>query len=138
MRKVAILLTGAVFVGIALLAWSQVRHAMGYRFNPDDPADLQALKQIVAEAEKVRASIEAKKSLTGSYPEKLELGYLEVPLFRGKDSASFPMYYYSVDEDRASYGFYVKLNWDPGLFFTSWTQTWEFDPGDGGDSTLIK
>lgn len=137
MRKIALILAGVLFVGIAFLAWSQIRQGMGYRFNPNDPVDLHSLKQIVAEAEKVRASIEAKKSLTGSYPEKLELGYLEVPLFKGKDSASFPMSY-SVEEDRAAYGLYVKLNWDPGLFFTSSAQTWEFDPGNGGDSTLIK
>ena len=114
-----------------------MRQAMGYRFNPDDPADMQSLRQIIAEAEKVRTSIEAKKNLTGSYPEKLELTYLEVPLFMGKDSASFPMSY-SVEEDRASYGLYVKLDWDPGLYFTSSTRIWEFDPGDGGDATLIK
>jgi hypothetical protein len=111
----------------------------GKRYDPSNPKDLVDLRRIIYSVKPVQVALEKYRQEKGAYPDDLEvitkeLGekhYLEAMQF-GVPRLS------SVRPEGSGYQIYIKLGWDPALFYYSAKNEWVYDPGDGAETTVIE
>lgn len=132
--------TLALNIVAAMFLFSMLMERIGgKRYDPSNPKDLVEMRRIIYSVKPVQVALEKYRQEKGAYPDDLEvitkeLGekhYLEAMQF-GVPRLS------SVRPEGSGYQIYIKLGWDPGLFYYSAENEWIYDPGDGADTTVIE
>ncbi len=112
----------------------------GRRYDPSKPRDLAELRRIIYSVKPLQAAVEKYRQQHRAYPDELDVltkeldekHYLEAMQSTGVPRVS------SVRQEGRGYQIYIKLGWDPGLFYYSVENEWIYDPGDGSDTTVIE
>jgi hypothetical protein len=86
------------------------------------------LTQYAQSATPLIRALDSQIKTTGTVPESL--GRVLLTTQAPKSLSYLP--------EKDYYRLYIKLGWDPSLFYDSRTHTWTFDPGDGKPQKVIK
>lgn len=112
----------------------------GKRYDPTKPRDLGELRRIIYSAKPLLVAVEKYHQQHRAYPDELDVltkeldeeHYLEEMRSLGVPRVS------SVRPEGRGYQIYIKLGWDPALFYDSTENEWIYEPGDGSDTTVIE
>ncbi|MES2596434.1 MAG: hypothetical protein V4662_13900 [Verrucomicrobiota bacterium] len=111
----------------------------GKRYDPSKAQDLGELRRIIYSVKPLQVAVEKYRQQHRAYPDELDVltkepdekHYLEAM------QSTVPRVS-SVRPEGNGYQIYIKLGWDPGLFYYSAENEWIYDPGDGSDTTVIE
>jgi len=125
-RQALVVLAVIILVAaiMSVVQWGLFLSALSHRINPQSPEGIEELRQQAETARPIIDSLEKYRRAYGKYPSELP-----------SDQAGSQWAY---SDDRNGYRLYLKLGWDPMLFFERTGENnvhWWYDPGDGSSKT---
>jgi len=141
MKFRSLLLFGSVVLSITAVVlffpmWSE--RVGGKRYDPSKPRDLSEIRRIIYSVQPLQSTLGEYHQQHRTYPEKLDaLTMKQKHYLEEMAGTGYGPRILSLSREGSGYQLYIKLGWDPALYYHSASDEWVYDPGDGSATTVI-
>lgn len=110
----------------------------GRRYDPSKPRDISEIRRIIYSVQPLQSTLGDYHQQHRTYPEKLDaLTMKQKHYLEEMAGTGYGPRILSLSREGSGYQLYIKLGWDPALYYHSASDEWVYDPGDGSATTVI-